>query len=80
MYVTLVRVYVTYKNNYSLLHIQFLPLSCDGGWPGSAWKYWVHHGLVSGGLYGDTKTCQPYIIPPCEHHVPGELFLFRGFY
>jgi len=44
---------------------------CDGGWPGSAWKYWVHHGLVSGGLYGDTKTCQPYIIPPCEHHVPG---------
>lgn len=45
---------------------------CDGGFPGSAWKYWVRHGLVSGGLYGDNSTCQPYVIPPCEHHVTGQ--------
>jgi len=44
---------------------------CDGGFPGSAWEYWTTHGLVSGGLYGDNSTCQPYVIPPCEHHVSG---------
>jgi len=45
---------------------------CNGGFPGGAWKFWTRHGLVSGGLYGDTATCQPYEIQPCEHHVKGD--------
>lgn len=45
---------------------------CNGGFPASAWSYWVWWGLVSGGLYNDTTTCQPYEIPPCEHHIPGD--------
>ncbi|XP_074594643.1 cathepsin B-like [Brevipalpus obovatus] len=43
---------------------------CDGGYPGAAWSYWQTDGIVTGGLYqGD--GCEPYTIPPCEHHVPG---------
>jgi cathepsin B len=45
---------------------------CDGGFPGSAWDYWVHTGLVSGGLYNDTNSCQPYSIQPCNHHDQGQ--------
>jgi len=65
---------------------------CSGGFPSSAWRYWVSHGIVSGGPYGSDSVrkfildlisrsrrevlfcpqgCQPYEIPPCEHHVPG---------
>jgi len=44
---------------------------CNGGFPGSAWQYWVDTGLVSGGSYGSNQGCQPYEIPPCEHHVNG---------
>jgi len=44
---------------------------CDGGFPGSAWEYWVSEGLVTGGLYGTQDGCQPYEIAPCEHHTPG---------
>jgi cathepsin B len=44
---------------------------CNGGFPSSAWRYWVSHGIVSGGPYGSNQGCQPYEIPPCEHHVPG---------
>ncbi|XP_059468503.1 cathepsin B [Neocloeon triangulifer] len=44
---------------------------CNGGFPGAAWRYWVHKGLVSGGLYGSKQGCQPYAIAPCEHHVNG---------
>lgn len=46
-------------------------LGCNGGYPGSAWHYWVHKGLVSGGDYGDDSTCRPYEIQPCEHHTTG---------
>ena len=29
-------------------------------------------GIPTGGMYGDTKTCKPYVFPPCEHHqIPG---------
>lgn len=45
---------------------------CDGGFPSGAWRYWVSDGLVSGGLYNDDTSCQPYEIPPCEHHVTGD--------
>lgn len=44
---------------------------CNGGFPGAAWDFWVNDGLVTGGLYGDDSSCQPYEIKPCEHHVPG---------
>jgi len=46
-------------------------LGCNGGFPGSAWKYWVRKGLVSGGDYGDQNSCRPYEIQPCEHHTVG---------
>ena len=44
---------------------------CDGGMPSYAWKYWINNGITTGGLYGDTELCQPYFLPPCDHHVEG---------
>jgi cathepsin B len=44
---------------------------CNGGFPGAAWAYWVHSGIVSGGSYGSNQGCQPYEIAPCEHHSSG---------
>ena len=44
---------------------------CDGGYPAYAWRYWQSAGLVTGGLYQDKTTCQPYFLPPCDHHVDG---------
>lgn len=44
---------------------------CNGGFPGAAWKYWVHRGIVTGGSYNSSQGCVPYGIQPCEHHVPG---------
>jgi cathepsin B len=46
---------------------------CDGGFPGSAWDYWVSDGLVSGGNYNSNQGCRPYSIAACEHHVNGSL-------
>lgn len=46
-------------------------MGCNGGFPGQAWRYWVHNGIVSGGSYGSNQGCQPYEIAPCEHHVNG---------
>ncbi|GLV32083.1 Cathepsin B [Carabus blaptoides fortunei] len=46
-------------------------LGCNGGFPGQAWNYWVHKGIVSGGNFNSNQGCQPYEIPPCEHHVNG---------
>ncbi|KAF4533276.1 hypothetical protein B566_EDAN010511 [Ephemera danica] len=40
---------------------------CNGGFPGAAWRYWVHKGIQFCLLQG----CQPYAISPCEHHVNG---------
>merc|ERR1712122_181174 len=44
---------------------------CDGGYPMQAWRYWKSTGIVSGGGYGDSDTCQPYSLPKCDHHVSG---------
>lgn len=44
---------------------------CNGGFPGSAWNYWVNHGIVSGGPFDSHQGCKPYVISPCEHHVNG---------
>merc|ERR1712088_1071032 len=45
---------------------------CNGGYTSTAWTYWHQSGVVSGGLYGDSETCQPYFTEPCEHHVDGD--------
>jgi len=45
---------------------------CDGGFPLAAMDYIASTGLPTGGLYGDTATCKPYTLQPCEHHVPGD--------
>jgi cathepsin B len=44
---------------------------CDGGYPSSAWSYWVHTGIVTGGQYNSNQGCQPYTIPKCDHHTTG---------
>jgi len=44
---------------------------CNGGFPATAWSYWVKDGLVSGGAYDSNQGCQPYQIAPCEHHTSG---------
>jgi len=44
---------------------------CNGGFPNKAWLFWQSEGVPSGGVYNDTKTCQPYSFPPCDHHVQG---------
>jgi len=36
---------------------------CGGGYPASAWQYWVDSGLV-------TENCDPYSLPSCDHHIP----------
>lgn len=41
---------------------------CEGGYPIQAWKYWVKHGIVTGGNYTSKAGCKPYPYPPCEHH------------
>ena len=46
-------------------------MGCNGGFPGAAWEYWVKAGLVTGGLYNSQEGCQPYDVPPCEHHTKG---------
>ena len=45
---------------------------CNGGFPNMAWLYFTQHGLCSGGLYGDTNSCEPYSLKPCNHHEPGK--------
>ena len=44
---------------------------CDGGYPAYAWRFWKETGIPTGGLYGDKNTCQPYFLPPCDHHIDG---------
>ena len=44
---------------------------CNGGYPSSAWSFWKSTGIPTGDLYGDKNTCQPYFLPPCDHHTHG---------
>ncbi|PFX22888.1 cathepsin B-like [Stylophora pistillata] len=48
-------------------------MGCNGGFPESAWRYWVESGLVTGGQYNSHKGCQPYLVKACDHHVVGKL-------
>lgn len=43
---------------------------CQGGFPGAAFDFWKETGVVTGGLYADTKYCLNYPFAPCAHHVP----------
>lgn len=45
---------------------------CNGGYPSGAWNYFKNTGIVTGGLYHDTKWCKAYGFPPCDHHVDGQ--------
>ncbi|XP_075536543.1 cathepsin B [Dermacentor variabilis] len=48
-------------------------MGCNGGFPGSAWSFWVHKGIVTGGNYDSDDGCMPYPIKACDHHVNGTL-------
>jgi len=47
-------------------------MGCNGGQPSSAWNWFTRSGVVTGGLYGDAKSCYPYAIEPCAHHVDSQ--------
>jgi cathepsin B len=47
--------------------------SCEGGYPLNAWQFWSRSGVVTGGAFGSSGTCQPYEWAPCEHHTNGSL-------
>ena len=42
---------------------------CFGGFNSFAFNFWKNNGIPSGGLYGDTASCKPYFLPPCEDHM-----------
>ena len=42
---------------------------CFGGYNSFAFNFWKNEGIPSGGLYGDTNSCKPYFLPPCEDHM-----------
>jgi cathepsin B len=45
---------------------------CGGGFPSSAWDWWLETGIVSGANYGEKPTgCSPYVLEQCDHHVNG---------
>ena len=46
---------------------------CGGGQPSAALKWMDTTGVVTGGDFydiGDGKSCKPYALQPCAHHVP----------
>lgn len=47
---------------------------CNGGFPGSAWRWWVSHGIVSGGSYGSQQVI---IIRKSSFHRIIDLSMYR---
>jgi len=45
---------------------------CGGGYLEAAWSFFKNTGLVTGWLYNTTGWCQPYSLPPCDHHTTGK--------
>jgi cathepsin B len=46
---------------------------CNGGQPTAALKWFTHEGVVTGEDFfdiGTGKSCKPYELKPCAHHVP----------
>merc|ERR1712113_381694 len=39
---------------------------CNGGQPSSANQWFASKGVVTGGEYGTSDGCLPYVCPPCE--------------
>jgi len=60
---------ITKKTNYTFSADDLLScctscgMGCNGGFPPSAWSWWVSAGIVS-------EECAPYPFPSCDHHVP----------
>merc|ERR1712000_268991 len=46
-------------------------MGCNGGQIGTPWTWFHNKGVVSGAGLGDKKTCYPYTMPKCNHHVSG---------
>ncbi|XP_038052351.1 cathepsin B-like cysteine proteinase 3 [Patiria miniata] len=44
---------------------------CTGGYSSDTWRYWVQHGLVSGGGFNTSSGCRPYAYKPCDHYEKG---------
>lgn len=44
-------------------------MGCNGGQIGTPWNWFDSTGVVTGGDFGDKKTCYPYTMPQCAHHV-----------
>lgn len=49
---------------------------CNGGFPGMAWKYWVHKGIVSGGNYGSAQVNFNIVFVVCMFRL--QLRSFKG--
>ena len=46
---------------------------CKGGQPAAALRWLSENGVVTGGDFdsvGSGKSCKPYLLPGCNHHVP----------
>ena len=41
---------------------------CNGGQLGTAWKWFMNTGVVSGGFYGEKQYCYSFTMPKCSHH------------
>jgi len=41
---------------------------CHGGYVPDAWTYIKNIGVVTGGMYGDQKSCKPFSFPNCSHY------------
>lgn len=49
-----VNVHLSAEDLVSCCHI--CGFGCNGGYPGMAWKYWVHWGIVTGGNYNTSQV------------------------
>ena len=45
---------------------------CGGGYITSAMNHWYKPGIVTGWLHNNKDWCQPYFLPPCDHHESGQ--------
>jgi hypothetical protein len=61
------------RSTVARVRTHFVPvlLSPSPGYPINAWQFWVSTGVVTGGAFGSTGTCQPYTWAPCSHHTKG---------
>ena len=41
---------------------------CEGGFPTTAWHWFLTKGVTTGDEHGSSKWCKAYSFPRCEHH------------